>query len=249
MPRQADNKQKIVEQLRQQLLHMQGNGHPTGQGCPMGLGPIERAFPHGVFPTACIHEFVTFNAEEAAATSGFVSGLLARMVAQGGTCLWIGASPRLAPFPPALAAFGIAPERIVFVEVKRERDILWAMEEALKSTALTAAVTEVSSMDFVQSQRLQLAVEKSRVTGFVLRNQPLGLGNTASAARWHIRHLPSLLEAGMPGVGFPRWEVELLKVRNANPGRWTVGWSGNQFAPPQRAEKPVHWPLESKQIG
>jgi protein ImuA len=31
----------------------------------------------------------------------------------------------------------------------------------------------------------------------------------------------------MPGVGFPRWEVELLKVRNGEPGKWIIEWSPN----------------------
>jgi protein ImuA len=25
-------------------------------------------------------------------------------------------------------------------------------------------------------------------------------------------------------MGFPRWEVELLKVRNGKPGKWLVQW-------------------------
>ncbi len=28
----------------------------------------------------------------------------------------------------------------------------------------------------------------------------------------------------MPGVGAPRWKVELLKVRNGLPGAWIVEW-------------------------
>lgn len=248
MPIHADSKQEIVKQLRQQLLRMQDNGTDGSPGCRMGLGAIEHTFPNGIFPTASIHEFVTANAEEAAASSGFVSGLLARMMDNGGTCLWIGTSPHFSPFPPALAAFGIAPDRIIFVEVKRARDILWVMGEALKCKALVAAVAELPTMDFAQSQRLQLAVEKSRVTGFVLRSKPTGLGNTACAARWHIRPLPSVLAAEMPGVGFPRWEVELLKVRNGNPGRWEVEWSEGRFTLSE-PEKAIAWPATRKRIG
>jgi protein ImuA len=37
------------------------------------------------------------------------------------------------------------------------------------------------------------------------------------------------LEAGMPGVGFPRWTVELLKVRNGNPGTWQMEWAAGSF--------------------
>jgi protein ImuA len=37
------------------------------------------------------------------------------------------------------------------------------------------------------------------------------------------------LEYGFPGVGFPRWNVELLKVRNGKPSSWKIEWSGNRF--------------------
>jgi protein ImuA len=33
----------------------------------------------------------------------------------------------------------------------------------------------------------------------------------------------------MPGVGFPRWNVQLLKVRNGKPGAWQLEWEGGQF--------------------
>lgn len=248
MPIHSDSKQEIVRQLRQQLLRMQDHGTEGSRGCRMGLGPLETAFPQGIFPTASIHEFVTANTEEVAASSGFVSGLLTRMMDSGGTCLWVGASPRLPLFPSALATFGLAPERIIFVDVNRERDILWIMGEALKCKALVAVVAELPTMDFAQSQRLQLAVEKSRVTGFILRNTPMGLGNTACAARWRIRHLPSVLEAGMPGVGLPHWEVELLKVRNGNPGRWEIAWSEDRFVLSQQKQL-INWPVVQKKIG
>jgi protein ImuA len=33
----------------------------------------------------------------------------------------------------------------------------------------------------------------------------------------------------MPGVGFPKWNVELLKMRNGKPGSWEVEWNINGF--------------------
>jgi protein ImuA len=33
----------------------------------------------------------------------------------------------------------------------------------------------------------------------------------------------------MPGVGFPRWSVELIKVRNGKTGSWQVEWMGRKF--------------------
>jgi protein ImuA len=74
-----------------------------------------------------------------------------------------------------------------------------------------------------------LAVEQSRSTGFIIRNNPRKLETTACIARWQVRSLPSGLENNMPGVGFPRWNVELLKVRNGKPDIWQIEYAGGKF--------------------
>jgi len=33
----------------------------------------------------------------------------------------------------------------------------------------------------------------------------------------------------LPGIGFPRWNVELLKVRNGKPGSWQMEWKSTGF--------------------
>jgi protein ImuA len=37
------------------------------------------------------------------------------------------------------------------------------------------------------------------------------------------------MEEGLPGVGYPQWQVALLKVRNGKPGNWQITWDGQQF--------------------
>jgi protein ImuA len=106
---------------------------------------------------------------------------------------------------------------------------LWVMEEALQCAGLAAVIGEVSALDFKQSRRLQLAVEQSKVTGFVLRNASKKLGSTACAARWQVKPLPSETSDGLPGLGLPRWQVELLKVRNGQPGSWVMEWDEGKF--------------------
>ncbi|MEC3879057.1 ImuA family protein [Parapedobacter sp. 10938] len=223
------NTREIVDRLKRDILRLQGCAPSGDTTMRIGLGPVEEAFPHAVFPSFGVHEFIYRCREESAATCGFISGLLAELMAGGGICLWISTSRML--FPPSLGTFGVQADRVIFVEVARERDVLWAAEEALKCNGLAAVVAELQEMDFAQSRRLQLAVEKSRVTGLMLRSCPRIIGATACAARWRIAPLPSLPDEGLPGVGFPRWEVELLKVRNGNPGCWQLEWVDGRFVP------------------
>jgi protein ImuA len=88
----------------------------------------------------------------------------------------------------------------------------------------------------MESRRLQLAIEQSQVTGFILRKDVKALNTTACTARWTVKPVRSKLRPGMPGVGHPRWQVELLKVKNGQPGSWTLEWKNNAFLHPQKEQ-------------
>ena len=223
-----ESKKDIISQLQKDILLWQGFTPPmAGKARGVGLGTIELAFPNNVFPTGNIHEMLCPTPEHAAATSGFISGILTSLMQNGGACLWVSTSRKL--FPPALIAFNVEPDRMIFIDVQREKDILWVMEEALKCKGLSAVIAEVRDISFAQSRRLQLAVEDSKVTGFLLRNDLRRLSSTTCVARWQVSHLPSEPEDELPGVGFPRWQVELLRVRNGNPGSWNLEWAEGGF--------------------
>ena len=162
-------KTDILTQLKREILHLEGfRSAIPGSIMDLGLGFMEEAFPNGSFPLGAVHELISEGAESTAATAGFISGLLGGLMKSGGAAVWIGSSPNL--FPPALKAFGIHPGQIVFINLQKERDILWAMEEALKCEGLAAVIGEIPELSFTTSRRFQLAVEQSRVTGFILRS-------------------------------------------------------------------------------
>jgi protein ImuA len=222
------DKSGMIERLRQDILRWEGYRAPSaGTSQTVGLGPVEAAFPNGIFPLGTVHEMLCSNTEQAAACGGFVAGLLSVLMQQGGACLWIGLSGNV--FPVSLKTFGVEPERIIFVHLMQNKDALWVMEEALKCNGLSAVVAELKEIDFKQSRRLQLAVEQSRVTGFILRNELKKMSTTACAARWRIKSIPSESVDGLPGIGFPRWQVELLRVRNGQPGNWVMEWTKGRF--------------------
>ena len=127
--------------------------------------------------------------EGAAATNGFIAGLLSPLMGNDGTSLWISSSRTL--FPPALKNFGIEPDRFIFIDLQKEKHVIWAMEEALKCGALLLWWVRCRKLILQHSRRLQLAVEQSQVTGFILRNNFRNLNTTACVSRWKITPLPS----------------------------------------------------------
>lgn len=223
----ARERAHIIAGLQTDILRLEGFKQAGSTAIDLGLGPIREAFPNASFPLGCVHEFLSDKKEEIAATSGFMSGLLSALMGNNGTTIWISSSRTL--FPPALKSFGIQPDRFIFIDLQKEKDVLWAMDEALKCGALSAVVGEMSEISFTESRRLQLAVEQSRVTGFILHRSTRKLNTTACVSRWKITSIPSESIDGLPGIGHPQWKVELLRIRNGRPNNWNITWANNRF--------------------
>jgi protein ImuA len=220
-------KSEIVTGLQTDILRLQGFHSFKTKSLDVGLGPIEEAFPNATFPVGAVHEFLTATKEEQAASGGFISGLLAALMRHHGAIAWISAARTL--FPPALKNFGVEPDRFIFIDLQKEKEVIRAMEEALKCGALTAVVAELKDLSFIDSRRLQLAVEQSQVTGFIIRTNYKSPNTTACISRWRITPLRSEAFDDLPGVGFPKWNVELIRMRNGKPGAWSLQCINGRF--------------------
>lgn len=237
----------IISKLQTDILRLQGFKQERGNtALDSGLGAIARSFPNLTFPTGCIHEFLTIDKASATASNAFTVGLVNALSNNSGVIVWISSSRRL--FPPALSTFGLHPDRFIFIDLKKERDVLWAMDEALKCGALTAVIGEINTISFTESRRLQLAVEQSNVTGFLIRKDSGKIGASACVSRWKITSLPSKPIDDLPGVGFPTWRVELLRIRNGRPGVWNVVWEDSKFKVQDSELKEVAQKAESHKL-
>lgn len=221
------NSADIVRNLHADILRLQGFRPLNNDGLNLALEFFRDCFPNASFPLGAVHEFLCEQNNDKACSSGFIAGLLSYIMKGKGGAIWISASRTL--FPPALKSFGLDPEHFIFVDLKKEKDVMWAMEESLKCGAVTAVVGEIRDIDFTMSRRLQLAVEQSGVTGFILRDACRKIHTTACVSRWKITSLPGDSKDGLPGVGFPKWRVELLRMRNGKTGVWDIGWFNGKF--------------------
>ena len=216
----------IISQLEKEILHLQRFKPFQAEGNDAGLSIIRDSFPNSTFPLGAIHEFFSSGNEDSTASFGFMAGIVSSLMKSGAPCVWVSSSPLI--FPPSLRLFDINPDKILFINTKKPREILWTIEEALKSESICSVIGEIGEISLSESRRLQLAVEESRVTGFMLRRNPKNLA-TSFVTRWRITSLPSAIDSKMPGIGFPKWNVELLKVRNGKPGKWQMIWHNEKF--------------------
>lgn len=221
-------KEEILADLRQKIQKLEGfKPESLHNMVKFNIPEIDDAFPGKAFPLGMVHEFACKGQEGTAAAFGFSACIFSEIAKQNGAILWITKSREI--YPPGLRMYGINPERVVFVELKKDKEALWAMEEGLRTKGLSVVIGEVSDADLIATRRLQLAVEESGVTGFLMRIDSKYTGSSSCFTSWEVKSIPSHFEDNMPGVGFPRWEIELLKVRNGTPGKWQVEWKSGQF--------------------
>ena len=224
----------LIPELRERIRRIEQPTAAVHGVLPFGIAVIDRVLPGGGLALGALHEILGADGDEedVAVAGAFAAGILGRLTtressAGDGTVLWCLPRPDL--YGPGLAAHGLDPAHLVLVRAPRDAEILWAMEEGLRAPGIAAVVGEVGSLPAVASRRLQLAAERSGITAFLLRRWRDGglaarqraLPN-AAVTRWRIAALPSRPPPGEPGVGRPRWRVELLRCRGGEPACWEV---------------------------
>ena len=218
----------LLSELRERVRRIERSRLAIHGVLPFGVAAIDRVLPDGGLARGALHEILGAGGDEedGALAAAFAAGILGRLAGDG-TVLWCLPRPDL--YGHGLAAHGLDPAHIVLVRAPRDSEILWAMEEGLRTPGIAAVVGEVGTLAAVASRRLQLAAERSGITAFLLRRwrdsgQAARERNLPNAAvtRWRIAALPSQPLRGEPGVGRPRWRVELLRCRGGEPACWEV---------------------------
>jgi protein ImuA len=217
-----------LDALKATLRRIEGSARREAGVWPIGLPGLEAALPGGGLARGALHEIVAASGDEVAA-EGFAATLLAGL-AGNGLVLWCVEEGGL--YGPGLARLGLSPRQVIVVRASRPADLLWAMEEGLRTPGLVAVLGEPRQLDLTASRRLQLAAEGSGVTGLVL-SRAASAGATVAVTRWQVASAPS----GPPlhedrrdfGMARARWMVELTRCRGATPppgedgfGRWLV---------------------------
>lgn len=89
------------------------------------------------------------------------------------------------PYGPSLKAAGIDPARFMLVRCKSRQETLWALEEGLKSKALSAVIGEIGQLDLTASRRLVLTARAHNTYGLLLIRSEKTM-STAAYSRWQL---------------------------------------------------------------
>lgn len=150
--------------------------------------------------------------------------LLARAMA--GEVFWIAPAWEGARLHgPGIANLGVDPGRFTFVTAGHAPDLLWTLEEVLRSGAVPLVVGELPAPPgLTPVRRMHLAAESGAARGVA----PLGLvltpegGTTGAESRWHMA------PAHTPGA--PGWVLTRERARAEPPQSWRVRPEAEGFA-------------------
>lgn len=165
-------------------------------GFVTGLSTLDALAPGGMFARGVIHELL--HDGEAPL---LVAVLLARSAAAGGWVVW--SDPNMELYPPALAAMGLAPDRLLVMRTADPIDELRGLAECLQCEGVTATLAAPRALSRVQARRLQLAAEQGSGVGILLRRNGRSAAHYAAATRWLVE--PAACESN-----HQRWRVQLL---------------------------------------
>ncbi|WP_369908011.1 hypothetical protein [Tropicimonas sp. IMCC34043] len=187
---------------------------------------------HDRRPALSVSEGMTLTLARAHELCGPARRLLALAVAaaSSGPVLWI--APAWAP--ERLNGEGVTewidPGRLLLLRAPRPEDLLWSMEEALRSGQVPLVVAELPEPPgLTPVRRLHLAAEAGAAAALEGAARPLGLllgpgdgGAQGVESRWHLapRHDGTVTGAGS---GEFRWWLERRRARTAPPAGWMLG--------------------------
>jgi protein ImuA len=230
---------EILRPLRQALASLEPtSGFPLGSeegAVPLWLPALDAVLAGGL-ALGAVHEVTSAAPAHLGAAFGFALAIVARALchayksARAAQALWIETDYAVLeggkPYGTGLDLFGVPMDRLLILRVSRPIEALWAFEEALKSSALAAVITELpetgAAADLTATRRLLLAARAGNGLGLLLRHRSAAC-STAAMSRWEVAPAPSKPDR-FGGLGRTAFELSLNKNRRGRCGRFIVSW-------------------------
>ena len=157
-------------------------GHHQAPVVASGHAVLDAALPDGGWPCQSLTEIL--QAQAGLGEWRLLAPALARLVAQGGSVLLVGA-PQL-PYLPALAREGVRADRVIRIDAEGAAERLWATEQALKAHCVTAVLSWLPQARAEQIRRLQACAGRHPGLFFAFRPARVAQESSAAPLRLHL---------------------------------------------------------------
>jgi hypothetical protein len=144
---------------------------------PSGFPALDAELPGGGWPLGALTEILP--SREGIGELRLLMPALARLSREGRWLVWV--SPPHVPYAPALLRYQVSLAHLLLVHPSDIRDLLWAVEQSLRSGVCGAVLAWLQAADDRTLRRLQLAAEAGGSWGVLFR-PPQAAGHASPAA-------------------------------------------------------------------
>jgi len=195
----SGGKQERLASLRAEIRKLEGYGLTEASArLSFGLPSLDALLPDGGLPLPALHLVEPARLEwDDGLAAGFLAALLCQLMDQlkdqpiAGPLLWITRHADL--YGPGLLEFGLSPDRLLLVQARSDKEVLWCLEEGLRDGAPALLLGELGGFDQLAARRLQLAAEAAGRPCFLLL-RPFSAPRRAlpggAASHWRIAPAP-----------------------------------------------------------
>jgi len=205
------SREQIVAALQQQMRLAENSHHNICEELTTGISALDRLLPQGGFRRGTLVEWL---GEPGAGGSTLALAAAREACREGGALVAIDRPRRL--YPPAAAMLGVDLERLIVVRPQNQADERWAVHQALSCPAVAAVLCWPEKLDDRTVRRWQLAAERGKCLGLVVRPEQARAQPAWSEVRLLVRGLPV---RGLPAEGHRRLRVEVVHCRGARAGK------------------------------
>lgn len=199
---------QLVETLRQQIARLEeGRRRPDAAPVSSGCNALDELLPERGFHRGTLVEWLLAGE----GCGGETLALLAAREACQPDGILVVLDQSREFYPPAAARLGIRLEDAIVVQATNSADNLWALDQALRCTAVAAVLAWPVKLDGRTFRRLQLAAEQGGSLGLLIRPARASGEPSWADLRLRIEPLPAETRAGAR-----RLRLQLLRCRGGN---------------------------------
>ena len=218
-----NSKSDVLSTLRNQIRKVETARRPQASVISSGIAPLDDVLPQNGYPPGSLVEWIDSGQAGGAAWLALMGA--SRAYKHSGGKVVILDSDRTF-YPPAAIACGLPAEAMVVLQPKSPDDVIWAIDQSLRSPAISAVWGKLDRLEDIDARRLQLAAETGGTLGMLLRPvKAIGQPSWAEV-RWHIHGVaasPSSMATTQdpqsqwqPSRGDRLLSVRLLRARGAS---------------------------------
>lgn len=221
----------ILDSLSRQIQTMEranrSSYRKTG-AISSGCKALDSRLPRGGYEPGTIVEFL----ESSPGGGGWYLALAAAREAVGESKYWVVVDRRRSFFPPAAQAMGLPLDRLIVLQPTTAADEAWAIDQALRCSAIGAVVAEIEHVSELQARRCQLAAEQGQTLGLWLRPTSIQKHPSWAEIQWLLepigsaRHSEIVLNTTVSNPAVRRSDLRCQRMIGLRSLRMRGGQSG-----------------------